>query len=488
MSTTPRFTAAAIAAALRPPTIRSAATSAAAGGLVTLDRSQFRKTVGLAAAAVADRRRIAHWRAALQRDGGGLLAADRVSTVAPHPDPALASGGAKCLLLHPEVRPGQPETWSAALREGVSRSELGVVPYDLQLDYDYYAYDEVIRAVLPNDARDRLDGVQAGFNQAGHVAHLNLRAAFLPYGRLIGEVLVDKNARVRTVINKVDDVGAENEFRTFAYEVLAGPDDLDVEVHENHCAFHFDYAKVYWNSKLETEHTRLVNLFRPGEVVCDLMAGVGPFAVPAGKKGVIVWANDYNPESWKYLDENIRRNKVDRYVRSFNEDGRTFIRKAADLNYEASIRGETIEAKTTRKELRQQHFKARKPPGPLRQPKGEHIPPTISHFVMNLPASAITFLPYFRGLYAGREQLFAPHTRTQLPMIHVHCFAAKILDEALPDVCGRVAAELGVAMKLGDADVAGEVSVLHVRDVAPHKSMFCASFRLPAEVAFASRN
>ena len=67
---------------------------------------------------------------------------------------------------------------------------------------------------------------------------------------------------------------------------------------------------MYWNSKLEGEHRRLVNIFQPGEVVCDVMAGIGPFAVPAGKKGVFVWANDYNPESYRYLDQNIQRNKV----------------------------------------------------------------------------------------------------------------------------------------------------------------------------------
>jgi tRNA (guanine37-N1)-methyltransferase len=40
------------------------------------------------------------------------------------------------------------------------------------------------------------------------------------------------------------------------------------------------------------------------------MAGIGPFAVPAGKKGVFVWANDKNPESYRYLEDAIRKNKV----------------------------------------------------------------------------------------------------------------------------------------------------------------------------------
>lgn len=141
-------------------------------------------------------------------------------------------------------------------------------------------------------------------------AHLNLRDEFLPYKHLIATVLHDKNPTVRTVINKTDDVGQANEYRTFGYELLAGDPDLNVEIHEANCTFRFDYSTVYWNSRLSTEHRRLVEMFRPGEAVCDVMAGVGPFAVPAGKKNVFVWANDLNPDSFASLDDAVRRNKV----------------------------------------------------------------------------------------------------------------------------------------------------------------------------------
>ncbi|KAH8167284.1 hypothetical protein CIB48_g984 [Xylaria polymorpha] len=416
---------------LRPPTVRYT--------VGVLDRALFAKTIDLAAAAVADKKKIAQWRQNL-RNENSLLTADRLPAVVPHPDQTLASQALDACSSTPRCS----------------------------------------RRVL----REEQDGIPTGFNQAGHVAHLNLRDQFLPYKKLIAEVLIDKNPSVRTVINKVANVGIESEFRTFAYEVLAGDDDLNVEARENDCTFTFDYAKVYWNSKLEGEHRRLIHLFKPGEVVCDVMAGIGPFAVPAGKRGVFVWANDYNPESYRSLDSNVKRNKVTQYVRAFNEDGRTFVRKAADLVYAASTSGEhAVVKKHVSRHRQQKDGEKAKEESEQRIP----LPPTISHFVMNLPASAITFLPHYRGLYAGHEQLFEPHTSTKLPMVHVHCFAAKAEGEGpMLDVCERITAELGVPIKLGDPEVPGEAAVLEIRAVAPNKRMFCASFRVPPQVAFAS--
>lgn len=107
---------------------------------------------------------------------------------------------------------------------------------------------------------------------------------------------------------------------------------------------------------------------------------------------------------------------------------------------------------------------------------------------MNLPASAIEFLHNFRGLYHGHEDLFAPHTSTRLPMIHVHCFAPKPNNEAaVQGVVERIEKEIGVVLSPGDGEVEGQATFHEVRDVAPNKLMFCVSFRLPAQVAFAPR-
>ena len=49
---------------------------------------------------------------------------------------------------------------------------------------------------------------------------------------------------------------------------------------------------------------------QPGEVLCDMMCGIGPFAIPAAKRRVHVYANDLNPDCFRYLRENATLNKV----------------------------------------------------------------------------------------------------------------------------------------------------------------------------------
>lgn len=290
---------------------------------------------------------------------------------------------------------------------------------------------------------------------------------------------MDKNPTVKTVIRKTDDVGSHSQFRTFPFELLGGVNDLNVIQHEQNCEFRFDYSRVYWNSRLETEHRRLVDKFRPGEMVCDVMAGVGPFAVPAGKKKIFVWANDLNPHGYEVMQDAIKRNKVDKFVTPHNQDGRDFIRSSARRLLESPLTV-TIEPKVRRSQ------KDTAPP-----PEVFHRPTVFQHYVMNLPGNAIEFLDAFVGVYAGEEARFAPHTEQKLPTVHVYCFSGHSEDEHDDhvDICQRISERIGFEITTEDR-VGGsgrqelELAIHNVRLVSPNKQMFCASFRLPEEVAF----
>ncbi|KAG7665992.1 TRM5 [[Candida] subhashii] len=435
-----------------------------------LDRSFFRKQVPFLAAYFPQPKYLTPFMKSCKSD---LLQISHVKHIIP-------MDNSKAVLLHPQIT--SPEDISPETKQKIQEFGIEIRPYTMDLDYSFWKADDILRAVLPEDL---VDETPTGFSQAGHIAHLNLRNAFKPFGKLIGQVILDKNPSVETVVDKADTIA--NKFRTFNMTLLAGKDDFVVEQTESKCRFKFDFSKVYWNSRLATEHERLVEKFDVGEVVGDVFAGVGPFAVPAGKKKVIVMANDLNPESYRYLKENIESNRVEKFTKAYNLDGREFIQQAPKLLYDFHKGTPVIE---------EDIIKRRKVTDPKTGQsksikeitiKKTKTPKYYSHFVMNLPDSALSFLNEFIGLYSRHPSIMEEiqsDPEFKLPMIHVHCFEKFGLDEeptvdelsrrVYDKICGLIEYEL-------DYDT---IEFHTVRWVAPTKIMFCASFELPKEVAF----
>ncbi|KAG7101915.1 hypothetical protein HYQ44_018493 [Verticillium longisporum] len=127
----------------------------------TLDRSLFAKTLSLAAATVQDNRNIARLRKQLTK-GRELLEWERLNACKPDP----VEAGKKCLLLKEGVKADAPSTWGPLLQAAVEAQEVSVIPYELQLDYDYWSYLDVISSILPEDLHGE---IPVGFNTAGHI-------------------------------------------------------------------------------------------------------------------------------------------------------------------------------------------------------------------------------------------------------------------------------------------------------------------------------
>jgi hypothetical protein len=90
--------------------------------------------------------------------------------------------------------------------------------------------DEILRKILPDNVE-----VPTGFETIGHVAHLNLRPEHLPFKQIIGQVLLDKNPRLRTIVNKTSSIS--DKFRVFPLELLAGEPNYVAELVRS-SAFH----------------------------------------------------------------------------------------------------------------------------------------------------------------------------------------------------------------------------------------------------------
>ncbi|GAA6010292.1 hypothetical protein JCM10207_005159 [Rhodosporidiobolus poonsookiae] len=460
-------------------------------GMSHLDRDAFSTTVPLLAARVPGSRTTKF----LKDDGKDFILRMR-GIAAVHSDPSAQH---RRIFL----RTGDKAQLPAELLEVLKQNEAELVESSVTLGYEHWTSDEILQAILPEDL---LDESPTAFSQCGHIAHLNLRDRYLPHRHLIGQVILDKNKSLRTVVNKLDSI--DNVYRNFQMEVLAGDADFNVEMSEHECKFRFDFSKVYWNSRLQTEHARLVATFKPTDIVVDGFAGVGPFAIPAGRKGCGVLASDLNPASAEALKGNAELNKVEKTVRTSNEDGRDFIRRSilaiwndpfpeyqppltarerAKRARAANAAKAAANASASSADASSSSSAAPTPaPEPALEPTAPTAPPRRlpQHYIMNLPASALEFLDAYRGLFRPLYDLVGEAEAKKavkeaggLPVVHCYCFTKEV-EDAEGDICRRATAALGfpVHPTLPDFDLH------YVRDVAPRKIMYCLSFRLTEEM------
>ncbi|XP_073999091.1 tRNA (guanine(37)-N(1))-methyltransferase [Rhodnius prolixus] len=308
---------------------------------------------------------------------------------------------------------------------------------NITLNYNNWNAAEILSSVIPKEI-----GTVSSYSIIGHIVHLNLKSELFDFKNIIGQVLLDKVSPAKTVVNKMDII--ENEFRTFQLEVLAGKDDFVVEVVENGYVYKFDFSKVYWNPRLSTEHLRIVEMLKKGDYLYDVCAGVGPFTIPAAKKGCTVLANDLNDVAINYLRANLLLNKVKSPVLTTVKDATDFI-----------------------KEDFKSHFIQLKP--------GDYK----VHITMNLPALAPTFLPSFKGLYsaADAEKIAA----LPVPQVYVYCFVKGVSDPSL------LAVEL-IAEHLNLKGLEDELkSVTFVRNVAPNKHMMRVTIALTPRILISAK-
>ncbi|SPO19961.1 related to met-10 protein [Ustilago trichophora] len=380
-----------------------------------------------------------------------LFNAAGIRYVQPHPngDPSQ-----RILLLNVSSTSPTPDIVLTAIQK--HSMEL-LQDFALELTYDNLTSDQILESLLP-ESIVTTEGVPSGFTIVGHIAHLNLLDIYLPYRYLVGHIILSKHgSTLRTVVNKLDSI--DTEFRFFKMELLSGEPDYIAKVSESDCSFEFDFRSVYWNSRLHAEHMRLIKKCRPNQVLSDVMAGVGPFAVPAAKRGTWVLANDLNPSSHESLVKNAKINKVlmlgeeqdgkDRFDGGLIGrcmDGREFIRWSMVETWRRSFKGrpkgydgeewekedEKLRdfgrkiVKDRTKKIRQIHaarqaFKSNRALASeevveatsrlsidrevidtdeaMEKPSRWEGRKMVDRFVMNLPASALEFLDAFSGAY-----------------------------------------------------------------------------------------
>ncbi|NHN41071.1 class I SAM-dependent methyltransferase family protein [Halorubellus sp. JP-L1] len=134
--------------------------------------------------------------------------------------------------------------------------------------------------------------------------------------------IVESDLPVETVLNRASKV--QGELRVREWDVLVG-ESTETTHREYGCEYRLDLAEVYFSPRLATERHRVSSQVEAGECVFDMFAGVGPFVIPAAKRGATAVGVDLNPIAVRYMRENADRNGVADAVTAVEGDVRDVV-------------------------------------------------------------------------------------------------------------------------------------------------------------------
>ncbi|HTW55406.1 MAG TPA: 50S ribosomal protein L11 methyltransferase [Thermoplasmata archaeon] len=154
----------------------------------------------------------------------------------------------------------------------------------------------------------RAGRMPAGYQRLGRVLVVRLPDDLRPFFPVIGAAWQEALG-VATVLVRTGPISGE--FRRPRTETIAGGP-TETEVVEHGVRWRFDAAEVMFAAGNRTERRRAASVVRPGEVVVDMFAGIGYFAIPAARTGrpARVVAIEKNRVAARYLRENAALNGV----------------------------------------------------------------------------------------------------------------------------------------------------------------------------------
>ena len=176
-----------------------------------------------------------------------------------------------------------------------------------------------LERLLPTELHSK---IPHSLDMVGDVAIIEIPPELKAYETVIGQAILKAHKNIKAVHAKAGAISGVFRVRDLTH--IAGENRTRTVYNEYACHYHVDVAKAYFSPRLSNEHHRVAALVKPGEVVADLFAGVGPFAVLIGKlcPEAKVYAVDINPDAVELLKINARANKVENRVYPLLGDAR----------------------------------------------------------------------------------------------------------------------------------------------------------------------
>lgn len=165
---------------------------------------------------------------------------------------------------------------------------------------------------------DEIETLRTSFDTIGDIVILEIPENLEDKKQLIGDAAF-KFTKRRSVYMKKSAIKGTTRVRDL--EFLSGEDN-SITIHKEHGArLKLDVREVYFSPRLATERKRIMESVNEGEKILDMFCGIGPFPIViARNKNADIYAVDINPEAIKYLDENIKLNKLKGSIETFCGD------------------------------------------------------------------------------------------------------------------------------------------------------------------------
>ena len=157
-------------------------------------------------------------------------------------------------------------------------------------------------------SEEEIEELKKSFDIIGDVVIVEIPEDLEAHKKEIGQATLQFTKR-KTVYMKKSAVKGVTRVREL--EIIAGEDN-PITIHKEHgTRLKLDVKNVYFSPRLATERKRVQEATNEGEEILDMFAGIGPFPIViAHEKNVNITAVDINEYAIKYLNENIKLNKL----------------------------------------------------------------------------------------------------------------------------------------------------------------------------------
>ena len=169
-------------------------------------------------------------------------------------------------------------------------------------------------------SESEIENLRTSFDTIGDIVILEIPDDLINKKQMIGDAALEFTKRKSVYMKKSAIKGTT---RVRELEFLSGKDD-SITIHKEHGArLKLDVREVYFSPRLATERKRVMESVKNGEKILDMFCGIGPFPIVIAKnKNVDITAVDINDKAIKYLNENIKLNKLKGNIKTYCGDVR----------------------------------------------------------------------------------------------------------------------------------------------------------------------